>query len=161
MARHPDDDEGELVYERGSAYLGDVPVAPRTVFALIRLCAISEQPFGPIGSVERYRINETGREILEGNYATLRLVLEGGGGGGETMSELTMYSQEIPGEHGNAKQRVRFDKTGRSGQKSGYVGISQYAKDGSGPNDRVLLSPKQVAVLLAFLKKPIRVEGME
>ncbi len=64
MAYHEDDDKGELVYERGRGYLGDAPVAARTVFALLRLCAISLQTNSVVGGFERYRINETGRAIL-------------------------------------------------------------------------------------------------
>lgn len=63
MAAHPDDDEGELVYERGQGWLGDDRIAPRTVFALLRHMAISHRG-GDVGGVERYRINETGRELL-------------------------------------------------------------------------------------------------
>jgi len=62
MAAHPDDDEGELVYERGCAFLGDERVAPRTVTALLRACAISDTAWG--GGIERYRINETGRALV-------------------------------------------------------------------------------------------------
>ena len=64
MAAHPDDDDGELVYERGVGYIGDEPVAPRTVFALLRACAISADSTSCVGGVERYCINETGRRIL-------------------------------------------------------------------------------------------------
>ena len=64
MAAHPDDDAGELVYERGAGYLDDEPVAPRTVFALLRACAISLDSTSEVGGIERYRINETGRGIL-------------------------------------------------------------------------------------------------
>lgn len=64
MAAHPDDDEGELVYERGKAWLGDDRIAACTVFALLRACAISLES-GKVGGVERYRINETGRELLK------------------------------------------------------------------------------------------------
>ena len=64
MDAHPDDDEGELVYERGVAFLGDQPVAARTVFALLRWCAITLES-GAVGEgLERYRINETGQELL-------------------------------------------------------------------------------------------------
>jgi len=63
MADHPDDDEGEIAYERGTAYLGDTRIAARTVNALIRLYAINE--YDPTGkSVEYYRINETGRKLI-------------------------------------------------------------------------------------------------
>ena len=75
------------------------------------------------------------------------------------MPELTMYSTKISGERCNGHCAVAFDKTGRSGHTNGYIGITQFAKDG--PTDRVLLSPKQIVMLIAFLKKPIRVQGME
>lgn len=57
--------EAELVYERGVGYLGDEEVGSKTVtallrFAAIRVCSTSGE------SVERYEINETGREILAG-----------------------------------------------------------------------------------------------
>ena len=58
-------DDGELVYEHGVGYLGLDRVGGRTVFALLRFCAISLEPFSKIGEVERYRINETGRKLLE------------------------------------------------------------------------------------------------
>lgn len=64
MKAHRDDDEGEIVYERGVAYLGDDRIAARTVFALLRLCAISLESDSQIGRFERYRINETGTEWL-------------------------------------------------------------------------------------------------
>ena len=63
MAADLDGDAGELVYERGRGYLGDEPVAARTVFALLRLCAISLRG-GEIGGLERYRISSTGRALL-------------------------------------------------------------------------------------------------
>ena len=64
MAAHSDDDDGELVYERGRGFLGNDPVAARTVFALLRLCAISLEG-GEVGGFERYRINETGQALLK------------------------------------------------------------------------------------------------
>ena len=64
MVAHPDDDEGELVYERGIGYLGDERIAPRTVFALLRAGAISLDSTSTVGGVERYRINSTGRHYL-------------------------------------------------------------------------------------------------
>lgn len=63
MAAHPDDDVGELVYEKGHGWLGDERVAPRTVFALLRLMAISLDSTSRVGGVERYTINETGRHL--------------------------------------------------------------------------------------------------
>ena len=62
MAAHPDDDAGELVYERGVAFLGDTRVAARSVMALIRACAVRAD--GEPGGFERYRINETGRALV-------------------------------------------------------------------------------------------------
>ena len=64
MAEHENDDDGEIAYERGTAYLGDTRIAPRTVFALIRLMAIREDMSDP-RSPERYRISEIGHLVLE------------------------------------------------------------------------------------------------
>ena len=66
MAADPDGDDGELVYECGEGWLGLDRVAPRTVFALLRACAISLDigGVGGDGCLERYRINETGRALL-------------------------------------------------------------------------------------------------
>jgi hypothetical protein len=59
-------DEAELVYGGGlTAYLDHEHVAPRTVFALLRLCAISADQFGRRGQLERYTINGTGRQLLD------------------------------------------------------------------------------------------------
>jgi hypothetical protein len=57
-----DGHDAELVYDGGrTAWLGCNRVASRTVFAFLRMCAISSDP---VGSTEYYRINGTGREIL-------------------------------------------------------------------------------------------------
>jgi hypothetical protein len=53
----------DLVCESGSAYVGTERTAPRTIYALLRVCAISLEDGGK-GSFERYRINGTGKEIL-------------------------------------------------------------------------------------------------
>jgi hypothetical protein len=60
-------DESELVYApRVGGFLGSEPVARRTVFQLIRLCAVSLDKFSTVGvGLERYTINETGRKLLE------------------------------------------------------------------------------------------------
>ena len=63
-AVEPGDEAGELVYERGVAFIGDERIAARTVFALLRACAISLDG-GEIGGVERYCINETGRAAAQ------------------------------------------------------------------------------------------------
>lgn len=61
-AADPGCDEAELVYERGRGYLDLEPIAPRTVFALLRAGAIRREEGG--GEFERYRVNETGRGIV-------------------------------------------------------------------------------------------------
>lgn len=76
------------------------------------------------------------------------------------MMEITMYSVEVPGDERNHNSTVKFDKSGRSGLKRGYLGISQIDPT-THQIDRVLLSPTQIKALLKFLDKPIRVEGME
>ena len=58
----PGCDDAELVYERGQGFLDLDRVSGRTVFALIRACAIRREDMN--GSFERYRINETGRGIV-------------------------------------------------------------------------------------------------
>lgn len=63
MEERGDDEDGELVYERGRGFLGDDPVAARTVFRLVRLMAVSLATDSRVGEFERYRINETGRRL--------------------------------------------------------------------------------------------------
>lgn len=58
---------------------------------------------------------------------------------------ITRYSDKIEGDRGNYKWDASFDLTG------GYLGITQ-AEDGK-IKDRVLLSPKQVNELAAFLEQ--------
>jgi len=62
-----DREDAEIVREHGVAYLGDERVASRTVDALLRACAVKDVSSG---SLERYRINGTGREILSGRGET-------------------------------------------------------------------------------------------
>ena len=65
MAAHPDDDEGELVMEGREAWLDLERTSPALVFSLLRLMVISAvHADGKVGGVERYRINETGRNLL-------------------------------------------------------------------------------------------------
>lgn len=52
------DGEDELVYERGVGYVGHRRVSGRTVFALLRACAIRAE-HNPDAKLERYTINET------------------------------------------------------------------------------------------------------
>lgn len=55
----------------------------------------------------------------------------------------TYYSERIKGERGNYNWPARFDLT------NGFVGVTQF--DGDEVKDRILLSPKQVRELNAFL----------
>ena len=60
----------ELVYERGVGYVGDDcedPVSGRTVYALLRLCAIKHAAYSDTrpGGFERFEITGTGRDLLE------------------------------------------------------------------------------------------------
>ena len=61
------------------------------------------------------------------------------------MKGRTYYSDKIAGARGNHKWPVAYDIT------DGYVGISQ-VEDGR-VKDRVLLSPKQVRELVAFIER--------
>lgn len=60
-----DDYNTELVYENGTCYLGDNHIDSRILFGLLRLCAISLDPYSKVGQLERYHINETGRNLLK------------------------------------------------------------------------------------------------
>jgi hypothetical protein len=60
------------------------------------------------------------------------------------MKGITYYSDEILGNRENYNQPVTFDKTDE------YLGISQKGKDNT--VERVLLTPRQVKEMLAFLK---------
>jgi len=57
--------------------------------------------------------------------------------------DITHYSKKIGGDRGNYKWPTTFDLS-----DSGYLGISQTQDHGV---DRVLLCPKQVKELLAFI----------
>ena len=59
-------------------------------------------------------------------------------------SRRNQIQQKIAGDKSNYQWGARFDVTGR-----GYVGITQF--DGGVVKDRVLLSPKQVSELVAFV----------
>lgn len=54
----------ELVYERGTGYVGLQRVSGRTVFALIRSMYLRQCHDTNIGKVEHYQINETGEDAL-------------------------------------------------------------------------------------------------
>lgn len=57
------DEDEELVYSRGIAYVGFERISTRTLSALLRAVAIKADQFNS-KEFERYTINETGREIL-------------------------------------------------------------------------------------------------
>jgi len=61
-----DEPDGELAYERGSAYLGNTPLSARLVFGLIRKMCISER--GEPSPVEHYYVNETGTRALRDHW---------------------------------------------------------------------------------------------
>ena len=62
MATAEDSEDGLLVFERGSGYVGFEPIAARTFYALLRACAIRRIDGEP-GRFEVYAINETGRGL--------------------------------------------------------------------------------------------------
>lgn len=58
-------DESELVCDGGrTVWLGYDRVSKATLFALLRLCAISGDGLAASNDIERYHINGTGRAIL-------------------------------------------------------------------------------------------------
>ena len=59
------DEDEDLVYERGEGYVGDERISGRTLFALLRCCAIRAEDGSEPGGFERYTINETGLGYLE------------------------------------------------------------------------------------------------
>jgi len=58
------DENEELVYESGIGYIGLERVGGSVVTALLRLVAISLDPFSTVGEFERYTINSVGLELL-------------------------------------------------------------------------------------------------
>lgn len=69
MARFQHTEAGELVTEGWHVYLDCTRHHTRTVTALLRCMAITEDQFG--GKVRRYRINETGRALLRNEPKTM------------------------------------------------------------------------------------------
>lgn len=62
-----EDYDAEIVVEDFFCYLGDERIGRQTVLALLRHCALKDVSLDTSGDgVQRYVINETGREILEG-----------------------------------------------------------------------------------------------
>jgi len=64
LRRLRDEDE-ELVYERGRAYIDVDRVSKAVVFSLLRACAISLDSYSRLGGCERYHINGTGLTLLQ------------------------------------------------------------------------------------------------
>ena len=64
MADYRNDDEGELVMERGEVWLGLERSSVAMVYSLLHLMAIRLEPYSEVGRLERYRINETGLRLL-------------------------------------------------------------------------------------------------
>lgn len=62
MYDNEDTDDGEIVYDKGTGYVGLEKIAPRTIFSLLRLCCISADQYG--GAIEHYHINGTGEDFL-------------------------------------------------------------------------------------------------
>ena len=54
--------ENQIIYERDVGYVGLKRINGRTLFALLRACALRDISDG--GACERYEINETGRKLL-------------------------------------------------------------------------------------------------
>ena len=73
-----DEPDGELAYERGSAYLGNTPLSARLVFGLIRKMCISER--GEPSPVEHYYVNEAGTRALRDHWGIAARAAEGGEG---------------------------------------------------------------------------------
>lgn len=66
-----DDYEGAIIYDCAcrrrrcrKVYIGDTCIAVRTIFALLRACAISKSQWES-HDIEYYYINETGKNILK------------------------------------------------------------------------------------------------
>lgn len=64
--------------------------------------------------------------------------------------EVCDYSERVKGERANHGHTCRFDVM------DGFVGITQFEGDTDQVTDRVLLSPRQWAALVAFLKRAER-----
>lgn len=65
LVRMRDSEDGELVYSKGQCWIGYERVAPRTLFALLRMIAVSMDKCSKVGECERYHINEIGRELID------------------------------------------------------------------------------------------------
>ena len=59
--------EENLIYERGSAYMGTTRISARVVFSLIRKILISLDS-GMVEKVEYYRVNGTGLAVLRRHW---------------------------------------------------------------------------------------------
>jgi hypothetical protein len=66
------DKDEELIYEHGRGFIGWSSVAPRTVFALLRMCAIHSDSMDDV----YYRITGTGVKLLNNDTSDLKLLAE-------------------------------------------------------------------------------------
>jgi hypothetical protein len=74
-------------------------------------------------------------------------------------TDITTYSEKIPGDKRNYEWAVRFDNTGPAdyAHEPGYIGITQF-DEGGAAKERVLLSPKQMQALIEFARKIRRLD---
>lgn len=63
MVENEDNENGEIVYEKGVGYIGLEKISSRTLFALLRCCCISQDSYN--SGCEHYYINSTGKEWLQ------------------------------------------------------------------------------------------------
>jgi hypothetical protein len=68
------DKDEELVYEHGRGYIEYSPISPRTVFALLRLCAIQQDCVESMSAY--YYITGTGLKLLNNDTSDLKLLAE-------------------------------------------------------------------------------------
>lgn len=58
----------ELVYDRGTAYVGTVRIGRATVFRLLHKCYITLAGDSHVGDFERYTVNGTGKRALREHW---------------------------------------------------------------------------------------------
>ena len=66
------DKDEDLLYEHGRGFIGQSSVAPRTVFALLRMCAIHSDSMDDV----YYHITGTGLKLLNNDTSDLKLLAE-------------------------------------------------------------------------------------
>lgn len=63
LADNEREEDGEIVYDSGQVWLGDDRLAHRTLTTLLQMMAL-RNPWPGANSLERWRINGTGKKIL-------------------------------------------------------------------------------------------------